>query len=158
VPPEGFADSAALAATAARLNEAAGWATRHDLHVGYHNHHWELAQHVDGVPALLALARQVDPDVFFEVDIYWAAVGGADVAELLRELGERVRFLHVKDGPATLHDPMTAVGSGVLPVADILAAAPADAQWVVELDSCATDLMTALADSHAYLSALAPAS
>ena len=39
-------------------------------------------------------------------------------------LGERVRYLHVKDGPVTRDDPMTAVGAGRMPVADILAAGP----------------------------------
>jgi hypothetical protein len=47
---------------------------------------------------------------------------------------------------------MTAVGSGRMPVADILAASPAE--WhVVELDRCATDMLTAVGDSLAWLAA-----
>jgi sugar phosphate isomerase/epimerase len=62
-----------------------------------------------------------------------------------------VRYLHVKDGPVTSDDPMTAVGTGRMPVAAILAAAPA-AQWhVVELDRCATDMLTAVRDSIGWL-------
>ena len=46
---------------------------------------------------------------------------------------------------------MTAVGAGRMPVAEILAASPA-AEWhVVELDRCATDMMTAVADSLTWL-------
>jgi sugar phosphate isomerase/epimerase len=48
-------------------------------------------------------------------------VAGQDVPALLGRLGERVRYLHVKDGPVTRDDPMTAVGSGRMPVAEILA-------------------------------------
>ena len=46
---------------------------------------------------------------------------------------------------------MTAVGQGRMPVADILAAAP-QAEWhVVELDRCATDMLTAVRESLEWL-------
>ncbi len=89
--------------------------------------------------------------MLLEVDTYWAAVGGQDVPALLGRLGERVRYLHVKDGPVTRDGPMTAVGAGRMPVAEILAAAPPAAWRVVELDRCATDMMTAVADSLTWL-------
>jgi len=41
-----------------------------------------------------------------------------------------------------------------MPVPAILAAAPADAQHVVELDACATDIFEAVGQSLAYLNAL----
>jgi sugar phosphate isomerase/epimerase len=91
--------------------------------------------------------------VILEVDTYWAAVGGQDVPALLGRLGDRVRYLHVKDGPIGTRegDMMTAVGSGRMPVADVLAACPS-AEWhVVELDRCATDMLTAVGDSLAWL-------
>ena len=70
---------------------------------------------------------------------------------LLGRLGGRVRYLHVKDGPVTKDDPMTAVGGGLMPVAEILAACPS-AEWhVVELDRCATDVLTAVRDSLTWL-------
>ena len=101
------------------------------------------------------LADALDPAVILEVDTYWAAVGGQDVPALLRRLGDRVRYLHVKDGPIGTRegDMMVAVGSGRMPVADILAACPS-AEWhVVELDRCATDMLTAVGDSLAWLAA-----
>jgi sugar phosphate isomerase/epimerase len=73
------------------------------------------------------------------------------VPALLRRLGDRVRYLHVKDGPVTRNDPQTAVGSGLMPVAEILRSCPS-AEWhVVELDHCATDMLTAVGDSLAWL-------
>ncbi len=102
---------------------------------------------VGGRTGLEVLADALDPAVILEVDTYWAAVGGQDVPALLGRLGDRVRYLHVKDGPATRDDPMTAVGTGRMPVAEILAACPS-AEWhVVELDRCATDMLTAVRDS-----------
>jgi sugar phosphate isomerase/epimerase len=91
--------------------------------------------------------------VVLEIDTYWAAVGGADVPPLLQRLGPRVAALHVKDGPIDRDEPQVAVGGGAMPVPEILAAAP-DAQRIVELDTCATDLFDALAASHTYLTGL----
>jgi sugar phosphate isomerase/epimerase len=154
IPAEEFADSGGVDRVARDLNEAAAWAAGHGLRVGYHNHHWELSGVIDGRPALEVLADRLSPQVVLELDVYWAAVGGVDVPELLARLGARVRYLHIKDGPANREDPMTAVGAGTLPIPDILAAAPPDAGWIVELDRCATDMLSALAESYAYVHGL----
>jgi sugar phosphate isomerase/epimerase len=152
VPPERFADTEAIAVLAHELNQAAVKTADHGLRLGYHNHDFELSSIVGGRPALEVLAGALDPAVILQVDTYWAAVGGQDVPALLGRLGDRVRSLHVKDGPiGTRDDVMTAVGSGRMPVADILAASPS-AEWhVVELDRCATDMLAAVGDSLAWL-------
>ena len=77
--------------------------------------------------------------------------GGADVPALLRRLGDRVVAIHVKDGDGSL-DParQVAVGSGTLPIRDIVAAAPT-ALCVVELDDTAGDMFEALRASRAFL-------
>ncbi len=154
IPAAEFADRAGLERAAERLNATAVRAAERGVRIGYHNHWWELEQRVDGRPALEVLADLLSPEVILEVDVYWAAVGGEDVPQLLGRLADRVRFLHVKDGPAVKDAPMTAVGAGTLPIPEILAAAP-DAWRVVELDECATDMVEALADSHRYLTKLA---
>jgi sugar phosphate isomerase/epimerase len=152
--PARFADAGSVQAVALELNDMASWAAGHGLRIGYHNHDFELSSLVGGRPALEVLADALDDRVVLEVDTYWAAVGGQDVPALLGRLGERVRYLHVKDGPVVSRDDfMTAVGSGRLPVAEILAACPS-AEWhVVELDRCATDVLTAVGDSLAWLAA-----
>jgi sugar phosphate isomerase/epimerase len=165
--PATFAAADGVAKFAAELNEAAAKAADHGLRLGYHNHDFELSSQIDGRTALEVLADALDPAVILEVDTYWAAVGGSKqgfrggvggsspredyVPTLLGRLGDRVRYLHVKDGPVTKEDPMTAVGGGRMPVAEILAACPS-AEWhVVELDYCATDMLTAVGDSLAWL-------
>jgi len=159
VPPERFADADAIGALARDINEGAARAAGRGLRFGYHNHAFELPSLADGRTGLEALADALDPAVLLEVDTYWAAVGtardgaaaGADVPALLGRLGDRVRYLHVKDGPVNADDPMTAVGGGVMPVGEILAACPS-AEWhVVELDRCATDVLVAVRDSLTWL-------
>ncbi len=152
LPPARFADADGVRDVAHELTGLSRWAADHGLRLGYHNHDFELSSMIGGRPALEVLAGQLGDAVLLEVDTYWAAVGGQDVPDLLRRLGDRVRYLHVKDGPATgRDDDMTAVGAGRLPVAEILAANPS-VQWhVVELDRCATDMMTAVRESLAWL-------
>ena len=151
MPPERFAGAGAIRDLAREVNGIAVRAAGRGLRLGYHNHDFELSSLIGGRPALEVLAGQLDPAVLLEVDTYWAAVGGQPVPALLRRLGERVRYLHVKDGPVTKADPMTAVGAGRMPVAEILAASPW-AEWhVVELDDCATDMMEAVRESIDWL-------
>ena len=153
-PPARFADADSVRALARELNEMATWAAGHGLRVGYHNHDFELSSHLGGRPALEVLADQLQDGIILEVDTYWAAVGGQDVPDLLRRLGDRVGYLHVKDGPVVnREDFMTAVGAGQMPVAQVLAASPSAAWHIVELDRCATDMMTAVGDSLAWLAA-----
>jgi sugar phosphate isomerase/epimerase len=151
VPPDRFADADRVGELARELNDVAARAAGRGLRLGYHNHDFELSSLIGGRPALEVLADQLDPAVLLEVDTYWAAVGGQAVPELLGRLGERVRYLHIKDGPVTKADPMTALGAGRMPVADILAASPWVEWNVVELDDCATDMMEALRQSMAWL-------
>ncbi|MGW5329691.1 sugar phosphate isomerase/epimerase family protein [Streptomyces sp. NPDC004014] len=152
VAPERFADRDSVAAVAAEINATARAAADHGVRIGYHNHDFELSTLVEGRPALEVLADLLDPDVLLEIDTYWAAVGGQDVPALLRRLGDRVRYLHVKDGPLTgREDDHVAVGSGRMPVPAILSALPAVEWHVVELDRCATDMFDAMAQSLTYL-------
>lgn len=151
IAEEHWTERASIQAIAARLGEIAARAADHGLRVGYHNHAFELERRIDGVAALEVFADAAPESVVLEVDTYWAEVGGEPAAALLARLGDRVQALHVKDGPRTKEDrDQVAVGSGVLPIPEILAAAPA-ALRVVELDDHAGDVFDALRDSFAYL-------
>jgi sugar phosphate isomerase/epimerase len=149
--PGRFADKDAVESLARELNAGAAKAKDHGLRFGYHNHWFELESDIGGRTGLEALAGLLDPGVILEVDTYWAAVGGQDVPKLLQRLGDKVRYLHVKDGPVTKDDPMTPVGKGRMPVPEILNAAKS-AEWhVVELDRSATDMLTAVRESLEWL-------
>ena len=97
------------------------------------------------------LADRLTPEVVLEVDTYWAYAGGADVPALITRLGDRVVALHLKDGDGSLDtSKQVPLGSGVLPVWDIVAAAP-DALRVVELDDSETDLLEAVRAGREFL-------
>lgn len=149
--PERWTTKADVAAIAFELNGLVGQAADFGLRIGYHNHAWELENRIDGVPALEVFADALDDRVVLEVDTYWSEVGGVPALGLLERLGDRVVALHVKDGPVSQDNKQqVAVGSGRMPVLDILAAAP-EALRVVELDDFDGDVFDALADSVAFL-------
>jgi sugar phosphate isomerase/epimerase len=140
-----------IEAIATQLNGLVAVAAAHGIRIGYHNHFWELDQKIDGETALEVFAALLDPAVVLEVDTYWSAVGGQPAPALLERLGDRVRFIHVKDGPISMDTKaQTAVGGGASPIAEILAAAP-QALRVVELDDFDGDVFDAVRDSLAFL-------
>jgi sugar phosphate isomerase/epimerase len=152
LPPETFTDLDGVRTAADRINNAYELARARGLALGYHNHFWEMTVMPDDRPALLHLFDLVAPEVFAEVDIYWAQVGGSDPKELVRALGARVGLLHVKDGPADEPpSPMVAVGDGVVDIPGVLAASPSARWHIVELDRCATDMFAAVERSYDYL-------
>lgn len=142
-----------VAGVAADLNQAAKAAGERGLRVGYHNHAFETATKIDGVTALEVLAEHLDEGVVLEVDTYWAEVGGVSAAELLGRLGDRVQFIHVKDGPITENgNDQVAAGNGSVDVLGILEAAP-HALRIVEFDGFNGDIFEAIRDSFTYLTA-----
>jgi sugar phosphate isomerase/epimerase len=137
---------------AARYNEAHAGLREHGLNFLLHNHWFEF-EPVDGVHPLRFFHQELHPEIGLEVDVYWAQTAGVNPASVLQEFAPRIRFLHVKDGPALQGRPMTAVGAGTLNFPGIFAAAPDRVQPVVELDECATDIFEAVDQSLRYLEA-----
>jgi sugar phosphate isomerase/epimerase len=133
------------------FNKADDIARPHGISIGYHNHWWEF-QRLNGRTALETMLDYLQPEVFFEIDTYWVKTSGYDPSEIVRKLGKRAPFLHIKDGPATKEDPMVAVGEGILDFPTIIRAAGDSVEWlVVELDRCATDMVEAARKSIRYL-------
>ncbi len=152
LPPERFADLDAIQRSADALNKANDIARARGLSLGYHNHWWEFSTNLDGQTAWSALIERLDTTVFAELDIYWTTLGGADPRQVIADLGDRLWLLHVKDGQCDAPEsPMVAVGSGTLDIPAILTSAPTAKWHIVELDRCATDMFTAIADSYRYL-------
>ncbi len=153
VPPEEYASVVRTMTTIDHLNEAAAVAADNGLRFGVHNHWWEFEPLPDSeVRPYQLWLRHLEPWVFFELDTYWVQVGGVDPVVALAAMGDRVELLHVKDGPADGSESnMTAVGQGVVDYEAIIPAAPS-AEWlIVELDRCATDMLTAVETSYRYL-------
>lgn len=154
LPAEHWQEAGDIQSTAAKLNAAAKKGAEYGIRVGYHNHAWELESSVEGQTALEYFAGLLDTEVVLEVDTYWAAVGGQDPAALLERLGDRVRFIHIKDGPMTTDTKaQLPAGQGKLPVWEVIGAAHALEVGVVEFDDYSGDIFDGIAQSLAYLNA-----
>jgi sugar phosphate isomerase/epimerase len=139
-------------ATAGKLNEAAKKGAEYGIRVGYHNHQWELESTIDGRTALEYFADLLDPELVLEVDTYWVAVGGHDPVDILATLGDRVKFIHIKDGPLTTDTKaQLPAGKGKVAVLDVIAAAKSLEVGVVEFDDFDGDIFDGIAQSLRFL-------
>jgi sugar phosphate isomerase/epimerase len=153
LPPEAYGDLAAIKRACAQLNEAQEVAAANGLSFGVHNHWWEFQRVGEVYPYQLWL-DELDPAVFFELDMYWIQSAGRDPLEMVRLFADRAPLLHIKDGPARSDTDasMVAVGDGVVNYPAIITAAAEHTQWlIVELDRCASDMMVAVERSYRYL-------
>ncbi len=151
--PESFADDAAIGQAADAFNAVLPIAQAHGIELGYHNHWWEFERGPDGKLAYQTFLDRLDPAVTVEVDTYWMQVGGVDAPDFVRSLGNRVHYIHVKDGPVnTDAGDQSAVGDGKMDIDRVLRANDAVRWYVVELDGCRGDIWEAVRRSFQYLS------
>lgn len=147
---EEFESATAIRRGAERVNEAAERAAARGMTIAYHNHFSEFSPERHYFDLLL---DELDARVVVELDAYWARMGGADPAEVLARLGDRVRFVHVKDGPAVSYtdDVMVPIGDGPTDWARVLRT-PSGVRWhIVELERLHVDVFEALERSYGYL-------
>ena len=150
--PDDFKDLDAVKRTADTINGLVEALGTHGIALFLHNHWWEFAL-IDGRLGYHHIA-ELCPEVQFEVDTYWAAnFGAVDVVTEVARVKDRAPLLHIKDGPLEQGKAHVAVGDGKMDIAAVVAAADPDVlEWIiVELDACDTDMMTAVAKSHRYL-------
>lgn len=151
IDPERWTSADGVRGVADELSSAAARAAESGLRLGYHNHAFEWESTVDGKPALEAFVELLDPAVVLELDTYWAAVGGQDVPAAIRRLGDRVRFLHLKDGPITKNNlEQLPLGEGAMPVDRIVDAATALEIPVLEFDDYDGDIFDGVRRSVAF--------
>lgn len=135
---------------AEKYNEANRIAQANGLRFGIHNHWWEFEPVGNTYPYRI-LAAEMDESIFFEIDTYWVLTSGLEPTAVLRELDSRVPYLHLKDGPATPEGDMVAFGQGEMNFPALFEVVHQPEWLVVELDRCATDMMTAVRESYTYL-------
>lgn len=104
------------------------WASRlkdAGISFGYHNHDFEFTTTFGTGETLFdTLLNITDPAlVFFELDAFWASVGGYEPDQVIRRHADRIHLVHLKD--ASKDDPRKDVpfGEGVLDWEAILSAA-----------------------------------
>jgi sugar phosphate isomerase/epimerase len=149
--PPNFESPEALRGAIDRFNRFSEVVHERGMRLGYHNHWWEFRANFEGKSGMDTLLEEFDPRIFLEADTYWIQVGCGDLVGTLEAFGRRLKLLHLKDGPCTEEDPMTAVGGGEMDIPAAIAAAPQVEWHIVELDECATDMFQAVEDSYRYL-------
>ncbi len=103
------------------------------IDLGYHNHAHEFQPTKEGFYIHKELQERTD--LFFELDTYWAYVGGRDPVAELDRLGDRVKMIHLKDGTREGHG--LSLGSGTAPVAAVKKRAQETGRdIVVESEGC----------------------
>lgn len=132
------------------FNQVGELARSRGMRFYYHNHFQEFQRFGDDYVYDLIVAHTDPALVFFELDTYWMYRGGQDPITWMQRLGERVILLHQKDFPADAPQPLnlfdgvvsptetidmavfeerkntlcfTEIGTGVLPIQDIVDAA-----------------------------------
>jgi sugar phosphate isomerase/epimerase len=156
---EEFDSPEAITAGVVRVNEGAENAAKYGMRIAYHNHFAEFTNEFDGRQAYDLLLEQLDPRVVVELDVYWAQLGKADPAEVIARLGDRIKFMHVKDGPARIlnydsdqpSDILVPVGQGALDMPAALTAARHIEWHLVELERLDIDAFDALTQSYDFM-------
>lgn len=149
-------------AYAEKLNKIGEACEAAGIHLCYHNHSFEYGP-IDGQVPYDVLIEEFDPqNVQFELDIFWASLGGYAPEKLMKKMKGKVRLLHLKDklgGVADEYDehevPIDAyqeLGDGVVDIKKVLQLAPEVGveQCFVEQDQ-SPDPIKSIAQSTAYL-------
>ncbi|MGI9487915.1 MAG: sugar phosphate isomerase/epimerase family protein [Geminicoccaceae bacterium] len=120
VPPKDRdMDAAGWRALGAALGEIAEDFQIRGLHLGYHNHHWEL-EAKEGEKTALELIFEAagSAPLTWQADVAWLVRGNANPESWLSHLRDRLRSAHVKDiapdGENQDEDGWTDVGAGTL--------------------------------------------
>ncbi|MFF4811159.1 sugar phosphate isomerase/epimerase family protein [Micromonospora chersina] len=146
-----LADYSRVAAT---LNTVGATLKQAGITVAYHNHGFEFTAQ-NGVRGYDVLVRETDPNlVAMELDLYWAASGGADPVELIKQYPGRFSLFHVKDMAAD--GSFADVGEGTIDFARIFAYSEMAGvgYYLTENDNPRPNGVSSACDSYANLRAL----
>jgi sugar phosphate isomerase/epimerase len=147
-------DLDAIKRTAQLYDETAVYLKSKGLRFGLHNHWWEFEK-TDGVYPFYYLLEHLSPEIFFEIDTYWAKTGGMNPAKVVADFGKRAPFLHIKDGPAIKGDKayeQVPAGKGTMDFPSIVEAAGQNTKWmIVEFDEYAGDIFEGMNTSATFL-------
>jgi sugar phosphate isomerase/epimerase len=148
-----------------KMNEAGRRCRAAGLQLCYHHHSFEFVKYGEQT-GWDVLVSSLDKDlVGFETDVFWLAAAGLDPAATIRQLGSRVKLVHLKDraaGAPELDESKVGkpafkeVGSGSLDFPGILRACKdvGVAHYFVEQDQVPADPLASLKQSVTYLRSL----
>jgi len=148
------------------MNKAGEKCRAAGIELCYHHHSFEYEALEGQTPMSLLVDRFDRKNVGFEIDVFWVSIAGADPVKTIRDLGPRVRLVHLKDKtkgtPNELQErnvkpgAFAEVGSGAVDIPGVLAASKAAgvAHGFVEQDQTPGDPLDSLKKSYTYLAGL----
>jgi sugar phosphate isomerase/epimerase len=137
------------------FNHAAAQARSVGLRFAYHNHDVEL-RNIGGARPLDVLLQKTDPSlVDFELDLYWAVLGGGNPLDFFNRYPKRFPMVHIKDSSGPPDNRMVDVGKGTIDFRSIFAESDKAGikHYFVEHDNPADPIAT-IRNSYDYLRAL----
>ena len=148
-----FDSVAGLRGLISTCNEAGAIARDHGLDFGIHNHWWEF-EPVEGIRPIRLLHESLHPDIFWQLDVYWAQTAGADPAEVIPDLTPRLGSHPLERRTRRPRQADDALGQGTVHIPRILRAVSQPVNSVIELDEIASDPLEAASESLRYLGSL----
>jgi sugar phosphate isomerase/epimerase len=148
-----------------RANAAAELCQTASIQLCYHNHSFEFAKLDNGQSGFEIFMERFAKPMKFELDIFWAAIGGWDPVETMEKLDGRISQLHLKDLKADVgtiydegkvpEDAFLEVGNGIIDMAKVIQMARKIGveQCHVEQDQSPAPLKS-IATSYNYLKKL----
>jgi sugar phosphate isomerase/epimerase len=122
---------------------------------GVHNHSWEFEETESGIIPFFYYLDNLNKDIFFEIDTYWAKTAGYDPVQAIKKAGTRAPFLHIKDGPAQKGSDerkFTPAGMGAMDFPAIVKAGNNNIKWmIVEFDDYDKNIFEGLQGSYDFL-------
>lgn len=121
---------------AAEMNKLGAKVHDAGMQLLYHNHWFEFTE-LEGGTIYEILLKNTDASlVKLEIDVAWAQRGGKTPSDLIREKGDRVKMLHMKDFLGDGNYTLAPVGTGIVNMSAIIKAArEVGVQWfIVEQD------------------------
>ncbi len=86
-----------LLAFAGQLESLGSWYRERGLQLCFHHHDFEFRRYGDTAGIDLLLQHTSAENVGLELDCYWAQRGGRSPRDMIDDLGQRVRVLHLRD-------------------------------------------------------------
>ncbi len=135
------------------LDEWGRLAKKRGVTLCYHNHWQEIVNNARGTQIIL---KNTNPKhVSLCVDTYWVKCGGLSPAEFIKENGERVAYLHLKDGTeeGIKRYEFTELGRGIIDFSAVMKTVkPLHIEWaVVEQDRTNKTPKESMVISRKYL-------
>jgi len=154
-PGDKYKNGDQLKHTVEVYNEISSALKSQGLKFGLHNHWFEFEKNDESVIPFYYFLKNVNPDIFFEIDTYWTKTGGQDPVKILTDFGKRAPLLHIKDGAAQKGTEMNKhvpAGEGTLDFPGIVKAGGKNIEWmIVEFDEYEHDIFEGIQKSYAYL-------